>query len=246
MAERRMFARSIVLSDAFLDMPATARCLYFTLSMFADDDGFVGSPKAIIRQCNASEDDLKVLLTKRYVLLFNSGVIVIKHWRINNYLRNDRKNDTTYKEELSTLALDQKGGYIEKGAAPPPPVLEEVSKDAELQVPTSCLPTANQLPTNCPHSIGKDSIVKNSIGKRGAAPPPPTLEEVRAYVEAMHYSFSADDFFEYYASQKWKKANGQPLCDWKMGCSQWERREKKAKGLKDKARGKGGEIDVRF
>ena len=113
MAERRMFAKSIVLSDAFLDMPLSARCLYFTLGMLADDDGFVGSPKAIMRQCGASQDDLKVLLSKRYLLSFDSGVIVIKHWRMNNYLQKDRKKDTTYIEELSTLAIDEKGAYTE-------------------------------------------------------------------------------------------------------------------------------------
>ena len=114
MAERRMFAKSIVLSDAFIDMPATARCLYFTLSMFADDDGFVGSPRAIMRQIGASDDDLKVLLGKRYVLGFESGVIVIKHWRINNYLQNDRCKPTTYIEEKATLTLDGKNAYTEK------------------------------------------------------------------------------------------------------------------------------------
>jgi len=114
MAERRMFAKSIVLSDAFLDMPATARCLYFTLGMFADDDGFVGSPKGIMRQCGASQDDMNILLAKRFLLSFESGVIVIKHWRINNYLQSDRHKDTTYLEELDTLKIDEKGAYTEK------------------------------------------------------------------------------------------------------------------------------------
>lgn len=114
MAERRMFSKSIVLSDAFLDMPMSARCLYFTLSMFADDDGFVGSPKAIMRQCGASQDDIAILLQKRYILGFDSGVIVIKHWRMNNYLQNDRHKKTTYVEELEMLSLDSKGSYIER------------------------------------------------------------------------------------------------------------------------------------
>lgn len=113
MAEKRMFAKTIVLSDAFLDMPMSARCLYFTLSMMADDDGFVSSPKAIMRQCGAAMDDLSILISKRYVLAFESGVIVIKHWRINNYLRQDRYTETTYLEEKSMLALDAKGSYIE-------------------------------------------------------------------------------------------------------------------------------------
>jgi hypothetical protein len=113
MAEKRMFAKTIVLSDAFLDMPMSARCLYFTFGMLADDDGFVSSPKAIMRQCGASKDDLNILLSKRYVLAFESGVIVIKHWRINNYLRTDRYIETTYLEEKSTLTLDAKGAYVE-------------------------------------------------------------------------------------------------------------------------------------
>ena len=114
MAERRMFAKSIVMSDAFLDMPLSARCLYFTLGMLADDDGFVGNPKSIMRQCGASKDDMNILLQKRYVLGFESGVIVIKHWRMNNYLQNDRHKSTTYLEELATLKIDDRGAYTEK------------------------------------------------------------------------------------------------------------------------------------
>lgn len=142
MAERRMFAKSIVLSDAFLDMPMSARCLYFTLSMFADDDGFVGSPKAIMRQCGASQDDLAILLQKRYVLGFESGVIVIKHWRINNFLRKDRHVDTTYLEELEQLTIDGKGAYTE----------------AENGL-------VNQRSTNGQPSIGKDRLVQGRLEK---------------------------------------------------------------------------------
>lgn len=111
MAEKRMFAKSIVLSDAFLDMPMSARCLYFTLGMFGDDDGFVNNPRSIMRQCGATEDDMKLLIVKKFVLIFESGVIVIKHWRINNYLRNDRYVETKYKNEKSTLSINEIGAY---------------------------------------------------------------------------------------------------------------------------------------
>lgn len=111
LAERRMFAKTIVLSDAFLDMPLSARCLYFTLGMLADDDGFVNSPKSIMRQAGASMDDLKILLAKKFVLDFESGVIVIKHWRINNYLRSDRYTETKYIEEKQHLEVDKNGTY---------------------------------------------------------------------------------------------------------------------------------------
>lgn len=140
-AERRMFSKNIVLSDAFLDMPMSARCLYFTLGMLADDDGFIGNPKSIMRQCGASQDDMLVLLQKRYVLSFDSGVIVIKHWRMNNYLQSDRHKATTYIEELNQLCIDQKGAYTEKD---------------ENAVYTECIQNVY---------TGKDSIVKNSIGK---------------------------------------------------------------------------------
>ena len=140
MAERRMFAKTIVLSDAFLDMPLGARCLYMTMGMLADDDGFVNSPKAIIRQTGATEDDLKVLIAKRFVLPFESGVIVIKHWRINNYLQKDRYQPTKYLEEKGTLTVDEKGAYHQ----------------GQGNVYTNNVYTVKD-------SIGKYSIGKNSI-----------------------------------------------------------------------------------
>ena len=114
MAEKRMFAKSIVLSDAFLDMPMSARCLYFTLGMLADDDGFVDCPKSIMRQCGASQDDLAILVGKRFVLLFDTGVIVIKHWRINNYLRSDRYTPTSHIKEKASIEVDSNGAYTER------------------------------------------------------------------------------------------------------------------------------------
>lgn len=113
MAERRMFAKTIVTSDAFLDMPLSARCLYFALGMLADDDGFVNNPKSIMRQVGACTDDLNHLLLNRFILSFDSGVIVIKHWRIHNYIQNDRYKETKYIEEKATLMLDEKGAYTE-------------------------------------------------------------------------------------------------------------------------------------
>lgn len=113
MAERRMFAKTIVTSDAFLDMPLSARCLYFTLGMFADDDGFVNNPKSIMRQTGASTDDLNILIAKRFILTFQSGVIVIKHWKIHNYIAKDRYKETKYIAEKNTLSVDQNGAYTE-------------------------------------------------------------------------------------------------------------------------------------
>ncbi len=111
MAERRMFAKTIVLSDAFLDMPLSTRCLYFTLGMLADDDGFVNNPKSIMRQCGAQEDDMKLLFAKKFLLPFESGVVVIKHWRINNYLQKDRYQPTKYLDEKNMLEVEKNGAY---------------------------------------------------------------------------------------------------------------------------------------
>lgn len=111
MASRRMFALTIIDSDSFLDMPASARLLYYDLGMRADDDGFVNSPKKILRFTGASEDDLKVLAAKKFIIPFDSGVVVVKHWRINNLIRKDLYTETKYKEEKSTLYLDENNAY---------------------------------------------------------------------------------------------------------------------------------------
>lgn len=99
MAERRMFAKSIIDSDLFLDMPATTQLLYFHLGMRADDDGFIANPKSIMRAVACSNDDMFLLIEKGFVIKFDSGVIVIRHWKINNSIRGDRKIPTKCKEK---------------------------------------------------------------------------------------------------------------------------------------------------
>ena len=106
MAQKRMFSLSVVDTDQFLDMPISSRLLYYELGMRADDDGFVDNFKKILLFTGLKEDDLKVLIAKQYVLPFDSGVIVIRHWRMNNYLRNDRYKSTQYQEELKKLSID--------------------------------------------------------------------------------------------------------------------------------------------
>lgn len=105
-----MFSPDIVNSDAFLDMPVSSQALYFHLGMSADDDGFV-NPKKIMRLVGASEDDLKILLAKRFLLSFESGVVVIKHWLIHNLIRSDRYKETRYLDEKSTLIVKENKSY---------------------------------------------------------------------------------------------------------------------------------------
>jgi len=110
MAQRRMFSKSIVDTDDFLDMPVSARCLYYDLGMRADDDGFV-NPKRIMRITGASDDDLKILLAKKYVLNFENKVLVIRDWKVNNFIRPDRYTPTIYQEYLKKLQITDSNQY---------------------------------------------------------------------------------------------------------------------------------------
>lgn len=111
MAERRMFAKTIIDSDTFLDMPLSTQALYFHLSMRADDDGFINNPRKIQRSIGATDDDLKLLVLKQFILIFESGIIVIRHWRLHNYIRNDRYKETIYTEEKAQISVGKDNLY---------------------------------------------------------------------------------------------------------------------------------------
>ena len=112
MAERRMFAKSIIDSDAFIDMPVSARLLYYDLSMRADDDGFVNAPKKIMKFVGASMDDMNILIARKFIISFDDGVVVIKHWRIHNYIQKDRYKPTVYKDEMAKLSVKDNNAYM--------------------------------------------------------------------------------------------------------------------------------------
>lgn len=113
MANRRMFSKDITESDAFRDMPLSTQALYFHLGMNADDDGVVNNPKSLLRCIGASDDDLKILLAKRFVIAIEeAGLIVIKHWKINNYIQKDRYSPSKYVKELKLLGLDENNAYL--------------------------------------------------------------------------------------------------------------------------------------
>lgn len=118
LAQKRMFTMKIVDSDAFLEMPLSTQCLYFHLNMRADDDGFIGNTKRIMKIIGASEDDLRLLIAKRFVLTFEDGVIVIKHWRMHNTLSRDRYAETSYTDEKKMLLLKDNGSYSLTGGNP--------------------------------------------------------------------------------------------------------------------------------
>lgn len=139
MAKRRMFSQQITESDSFLDMPLSAQALYFHLGMSADDDGFVNSPKRVQRVIGANDDDLKLLIAKNFVIAFDTGVVVIKHWKINNFIRNDRYTATVYQEEKAMLYEKENRAY------------------------TLGIPDDNQRYTNGQPRLDKTRLVKNNV-----------------------------------------------------------------------------------
>lgn len=144
MSERRMFTQKITESDSFLEMPMSSQALYFHCCMNADDDGFVKNPKRLAKMIGAADDDLKLLLIKRFILPFESGVIVIKHWRMHNLLRKDRYKPTEYVDEKSLLYIKENGAYT----------FDE--NQGEYLMATSWQPNGNQLAPQ--DRLGKDSI----------------------------------------------------------------------------------------
>ena len=146
-----MFTKKIVESDSFAEMPLSAQALYFHLNMGADDDGFVNSPNKIRRSIGAAEDDLRLLAAKKFILDFGNGVIVIKHWRMNNQIRKDRYKPTQYAKEMSLLTVREDGAYT----------LNTDEKASDNHLATTWQPNGNQVATQ--YSIGEYSLVEGSI-----------------------------------------------------------------------------------
>ena len=227
MAERRMMAKSIIETDMFLDMPTSCQCLYFHLLLRADDDGFISNPKSIVRTLSASADDLKLLIAKQYLIGFESGVVVIKDWKIHNYIRNDRyKASSVPERELLNIRKDK--AYTLK-------------EDDGIPMINCGIPTDNQMDTNgIPTvSIGKVRLGKASIGKvrldiEGECEKPhspkrktftkPTIDEIQDYCIERNNNVNAEQFFDYYESNGWKVGKNS-MKDWKAAVRTWERSE---------------------
>ena len=143
MAERRMFAKTIIDSDAFIDMPLSAQALYLHLSMRADDDGFVNNPKRIQRMIGAADDDMKLLIAKSFLIPFENGIVVIKHWKVHNYIRSDRYTPTVYQEEKNLLTVEKSRVYT-------------------VGIPSG-IPNGYQMDTQ--YRLGKDRLGKDRLGK---------------------------------------------------------------------------------
>ena len=227
MAERRMMAKSIIETDMFLDMPTSCQCLYFHLLLRADDDGFISNPKSIVRTLSASADDLKLLIAKQYLISFESGVVVIKDWKIHNYIRNDRyKASNVPERELLNIRKDKAYTLKEDDGVP----MIDYGIPADNQMDTNGIPTV---------SIGKDRLGKDRLGKdrldiEGECEKPhspkrktftkPTIDEIQDYCIERNNNVNAEHFFDYYESNGWKVGKNS-MKDWKAAVRTWERSE---------------------
>lgn len=184
MARRRMFSLDIVDTDKFLDMPSSTQALYFHLGMRADDDGFVSSPKRITKTVNCAEDDLKLLITKGYLIPFESGVVVISDWKINNELKKDRYKPTIHLSEFEKIQTQKNKSYS---------LIKSMTD-------TKCFRNVSEMDTQ--DSIGKDSIGKDSIDKElGEVPKKKTPEEtinstINSYTDNPELKQALIDFIE--------------------------------------------------
>ena len=199
MGKRRMLCTDITRSDAFLDMPQSTRLLYYDLVQEGDDEGFVDNPKTIMKLTGATNDDMNILLARKFVILPDEqkGVVVIKHWYIHNYIRKDRMTETNYKDIKELLSFDENGSYT---------------------MPTKCLPTANQMPAQ--DKLSKDKLSKVNNNKTHFTKP--TLEEITEYISDRHSDVDPNRFFDYYESNGWRVGKN-PMKDWKACVRTWER-----------------------
>ncbi|NQP30725.1 DnaD domain protein [Streptococcus suis] len=162
MAQRRMFSKEITTSDHFVDMPQSTQLLYFHLGMEADDEGFIGNARMLSRAYGANSDDLKLLQAKGFIIIFESGVTVVKDWNLNNQIRKDRLKPTIYQAEKSLLTLDNTGVY-----------------QLDNQMTTKPQPNDNQMTTKCPHRLGKDRRGEYRIDEdRKDTPPLVIISEI--------------------------------------------------------------------
>ena len=209
MAQRRMFSLSVTDTDVFLDMPVSTQALYFHLGMHGDDDGFVGSPKKIMRAAGCGNDDLKLLAAKGFIIPFDSGVVVLRDWRLNNTLKNDRYHETLYQSEKALVSVDSVGRY---------------------QLGTGLEPTVFQPGSNVEpeHNITELNKTEQNKADKAAKPPthtrftPPTVDDVTAYCRERGNEIDPQRFVDFYAAKGWKIGK-EAMKDWKAAVRTWER-----------------------
>lgn len=227
MAQRRMFSLAVIDTDRFMDMPVSTQALYFHLGMHGDDDGFVSSPKTIARAAGCNDDDLRLLIQKRYIIPFESGVVVVVDWNVNNTLKNDRYKPTIYQDEKALLTKAPGGRYVETAAG----------ARAQLSPGSSLEPDRNQTGTRPEpqHNITEHNVTEHRV--EGTAKPstpaqkqgkrfiPPTVEEVGAYCTERRNQIDPQQFVDFYTANGWTQGHGKKIKDWRAAVRTWEGRE---------------------
>ena len=205
MAKRRMFSLDVVDTDAFLDLPCSSQALYFHLGMRADDDGFVASPKRITAIVGSSLEDLKLLVAKGFIIPFESGVCVIRDWKLNNFIRSDRYTPTIYQAEKAQLAAPEIG-----------------------------IPNVIPLVSTGKDRLGKDRIDKKREDRppRASRFTPPAFDEVNAYCKERGNSIDAQRFIDHYEARGWMLGKNK-MKDWRAAVRTWERKENDGRNKRD-------------
>lgn len=218
MAQKRMFSLQVVDTDKFMDMSVSAQALYFHLGMHGDDDGFVSSPRKIARAAGCNDDDMRLLAAKGFIIPFDSGIVVITDWRINNTLQNDRYKETIYKEEKSVLKADKSGRYQHDSTVVP-----------------VCIQNVSSMEPQ--HNLTKLNLTEPNLEevKKADKPPsrlrfsPPTVDDVKEYCQEHGYSVDAERFVDFYESNGWMVGKNR-MKDWRATVRNWSRKEKQNHG----------------
>lgn len=241
-----MFAKTIIDSDAFLDMPISSQCLYFHLAMRADDDGFINNPKKIQRTVSCSEDDLTLLIAKKFIIPFQSGIVVIKHWKIHNYIQKDRYKATVYQEEKNMLGTKPNGSYklldtqcIQNGYSLEAQVRlgkDSLGKD-RIEIPSElnwneyqASETPNETPVENQWKTSETPVernknvknVKNVKNKDNKEFVPPTIEEINSYIAEKELNVDGHRFLNYFTESGWIDSNGKEVRNWKLKILTWD------------------------
>lgn len=231
-----MFNQRIVESDAFTEMPATAQVLYFHLNMVADDDGFVNSPKKTARSVGCSDKDLNLLISKRFLISFPSGIVVIKHWLMHNTVRKDRYKPTEYQDEFAKLYIKPNKAYTENPEHAEKPEQDDSGIPNGNHLATETQERGNQLATQ--DRIGKDRLGKDRLNNRSGETKaekrkdftPPTLEEIKEFCAQRNSPVDPNRFYDFFEAGNWVDTKGNPVRNWKQKFITWERKEVERNG----------------
>lgn len=222
MAERRMFAKTIIDSDAFLDMPISSQNLYFHLGMRADDDGVINNPKSIMRLCGAKDVDMNLLISKKFVLLLEDTIIIIKHWKINNYIQKDRYKPSKYMDLINSLSIDENGAYSDKY---PKCIQNGYEMDTQVRIGKDSIDiNNNNIPQKSPQNDAIDELFNRFWS---AYPKKKEKQKVLDWFKKNKPSKELvdkmiDTIYKFKKTEQWKKDNGQfipyPMTWLRGGC----------------------------